>query len=123
MPEGVDAAGRGSASEDGKLQPRDGLRLSEGGLTSLEKNDRVEGSSDGNMSAERGPGGVSSKKQGVEVSADNVWKAFLSTRPSLSSEDRAQYDSAYQKFRGGSRPADFNPVSSVDDGSLRTALK
>lgn len=61
--------------------------------------------------------------RGVEVSADDVWEAFLSTRPSLSSEDRARYDSAYQKFRGGSRPADFNPVSSVDDGTLRTALK
>lgn len=61
--------------------------------------------------------------QGVEVSAENLWEAFLSTRPSLSSEDRARYDSAYRKFRGGSRPADFNPVSSIDDGTLRTALK
>lgn len=61
--------------------------------------------------------------QGVEVSAENLWEAFLSTRPSLSSEDRARYDSAYRKFRGGSRQADFNPVSSVDDGTLRTALK
>ncbi|CAM9368423.1 unnamed protein product [Ectocarpus fasciculatus] len=63
------------------------------------------------------------KRGGVEVSADNVWAAFLSTRPSLSAEDRARYDSAYRKFRGGSRPADFNPISSVDDGTLRTALK
>ncbi|CAM9982604.1 unnamed protein product [Ectocarpus sp. 12 AP-2014] len=63
------------------------------------------------------------KRRGVEVSADNVWAAFLSTRPSLSAEDRARYDSAYRKFRGGSRPADFNPISSVDDGTLRTALK
>lgn len=63
------------------------------------------------------------QQQGVEVSADNIWEAFLSTRPSLSPDDRARYDSAYQKFRGGSRQADFNPVSSVDDGSLRTALK
>ncbi|CAN0082949.1 unnamed protein product, partial [Hapterophycus canaliculatus] len=64
-----------------------------------------------------------SGKKGVEISADNVWEAFLSTRPSLSREDRARYDSAYRKFRGGSRPADFNPISSVDDGTLRTALK
>lgn len=63
------------------------------------------------------------KKQGVEISGDNVWQAFLSTRPSLSRDDRARYDSAYRKFRGGSRPADFNPISSVDDGTLRTALK
>lgn len=63
------------------------------------------------------------EKNGVEISAENVWEAFLSTRPSLSREDRARYDSAYRKFRGGSRPADFNPISSVDDGTLRTALK
>ncbi|CAB1121376.1 unnamed protein product [Ectocarpus sp. CCAP 1310/34] len=69
-------------------------------------------------------GGIRGEKRGgVEVSADNVWAAFLSTRPSLSAEDRARYDSAYRKFRGGSRPADFNPISSVDDGNLRTALK
>lgn len=61
--------------------------------------------------------------RGVKVSAENLWEAFLSTRPSLSSEDRVRYDSAYRKFRGGSRQADFNPVSSVDDGTLRTALK
>lgn len=61
--------------------------------------------------------------RGVEVSAGNIWRAFLSTRPSLSKADRARYDSVYRKFRGGSRPADFNPVSSVDDGTLRTALK
>lgn len=123
MPEGIDAAGRGDASEGGKLQTRGILRLSEGGDTSSEKSHGVESASDGNTLAEGRSGGVSSKRQGVEVSADNVWEAFLSTRPSLSSKDRAQYDSAYQKFRGGSRPADFNPVSSVDDGSLRTALK
>lgn len=123
MSEEIDAAGKDNASEGGKLQTRDVLRLSEGGATSSEKKHGVEGASDGNTLAEGGSGGVSSKRQGVEVSADNVWEAFLSTRPSLSSEDRAQYDSAYQKFRGGSRPADFNPVSSVDDGSLRTALK
>ena len=63
------------------------------------------------------------RRQGVEVSAENLWEAFLSTRPSLSSVDRARYDLAYRKFRGGSRQADFNPVSSIDDGSLRTALK
>lgn len=68
-------------------------------------------------------GGQEIKMRGVEVSADNVWEAFLATRPSLSIEDRARYDSAYRKFRGGSRPADFNPISSVDDGTLRTALK
>ena len=70
-----------------------------------------------------GTGGREGRKRGVEVSADNVWEAFLATRPSLSSEDRARYDSAYRKFRGGSRPADFNPISSMDDGTLRTALK
>lgn len=70
-----------------------------------------------------GAGGETGKRRGVEVSADNVWESFLATRPSLSSEDRARYDSAYRKFRGGSRPADFNPISSVDDGTLRTALK
>lgn len=76
-------------------------------------------------SSSRGAGGETGKKKerGVEVSADNVWEAFLATRPSLSREDRARYDSAYRKFRGGSRPADFNPISSVDDGTLRTALK
>ncbi|CAM9343475.1 unnamed protein product [Scytosiphon promiscuus] len=74
-------------------------------------------SSDGSSSS------IRTEKDGVEISADNVWDAFLSTRPSLSREDRARYDSAYTKFRGGSRPADFNPISSVDDGTLRTALK
>lgn len=64
-----------------------------------------------------------SQPRSLEVSAGDVWRAFRSTRPSLSSEDRERYDSAYRKFRGGSRPADFNPVSSVDDGTLRTALK
>eukprot|EP00903_Cladosiphon_okamuranus_P011980 g11251.t1 len=83
--------------------------------------------SDGNVNRSGGggnrAGGEAGKRGGVEVSADNVWEAFLATRPSLSSEDRARYDSAYRKFRGGSRPADFNPISSVDDGTLRTALK
>lgn len=83
--------------------------------------------SDGNVNNSGGSSnradGEAGKKRGVEVSADNVWEAFLATRPSLSSEDRARYDSAYRKFRGGSRPADFNPISSVDDGTVRTALK
>lgn len=85
-------------------------------------NGRVNGSID-HPASRRNASGEGKSTRGVEVSADDVWEAFLSTRPSLSIEDRARYDSAYQKFRGGSRPADFNPVSSVDDGTLRTALK
>lgn len=75
------------------------------------------GSSVGAAEAARG------NQRGVEISARHVWDAFECTRPSLSHEDRLQYESAYRKFRGGSRPADFNPVSSVDDGTLRTALR
>lgn len=72
-----------------------------------------------------GRGRVGPKTHGgvVEISWINIWEAFCSTRPSLSSQDRARYDSAYRKFRGGSRAAEFHPVSSVDDGTLRTALK
>lgn len=68
-------------------------------------------------------GATRGEQRGVEISANHVWDAFECTRPSLSHEDRLQYESAYRKFRGGSRPADFNPVSSVDDGTLRTALR
>lgn len=95
------------------------------GLVHVRGNSLSNGGVNGSIDhpASRNASGGDKKTRGVQVSADDVWKAFLSTRPSLSSEDRARYDSAYQKFRRGSRPADFNPISSVDDGTLRTALK
>ena len=36
--------------------------------------------------------------------------------------ERARYENIYSRFLG-TRSADFNPASAMDDGNMRTALK
>lgn len=81
-------------------------------------NDGVDGSAD-----EKKKKGGRKGNGGIEITAQQLWDAFHTTRPSMPPKERAQFQAVYDKFRNA-RKGDYRVASATDDGKhLRTALK